>query len=116
MPIWGGTLPRILNQEYLRLGQAAPTRMFTGLIPESLQLDAALKSTSARFRVPYYSLKDRLCDAQGCLTRVGDQLPDELIVFDDGHLTTAGARYVMGSGLGQTIASLLREGANVTGN
>jgi peptidoglycan/LPS O-acetylase OafA/YrhL len=107
MPIWGGTLPRILNQEYLRLGQAAPTRMFTGLVPESLQIDATLKSTSARFGVPYYSLQDQLCSSRGCLTRVGDQLPDDLIVFDDGHLTTAGARYLMGSGLGHTIDALL---------
>jgi peptidoglycan/LPS O-acetylase OafA/YrhL len=107
MPIWGATLPRILNQEYLRLGQSAPTRMFTGLAPESLQIDDRMKAASAELGLPYYSLKDQLCNAQGCVTRVGHQLPDELIVFDDGHLTAAGARYVMASGLGQKIDSLL---------
>jgi peptidoglycan/LPS O-acetylase OafA/YrhL len=107
MPIWEGTLPRILNQNYLRLGQGAPRRMFTGLLPESLKVDDTLRSTSAQLGVPYYSLKEQLCNAQGCLTRVGDKLPEDLIVYDDGHLTTAGARYLMETGLGQRIDSLL---------
>jgi peptidoglycan/LPS O-acetylase OafA/YrhL len=107
MPIWGATLPRILNQQYLRLGQGAPRRMFTGLVPESLQIDDTLRSTSAQLGVPYYSLKEQFCNARGCLTRVGDKLPEDLIVYDDGHLTTAGARYLMGAGLGQKIDSLL---------
>jgi peptidoglycan/LPS O-acetylase OafA/YrhL len=107
VPIWRGSLPRILNLEYLRFGQGAPTRMFTGLVHESLQIDDTLKSTSALFGVPYYSLKDQLCNAQGCLTRVGGLLPDDLIVFDDGHLTSAGARYLVDSGLGKRIDSIL---------
>jgi peptidoglycan/LPS O-acetylase OafA/YrhL len=107
VPMWGGTLPRILNQEYLRLGQSAPTRMFTGLEPESLRIDDTMRSASMEFGVPYYSLKDQLCNRQGCLMRVGEELPDDLIVFDDGHLTTAGASYLLSSGLGQRIDSLL---------
>jgi len=41
------------------------------------------------------------------MTRVGEELPDELIVFDDGHLTTSGASYLLGTGLGQRIDALL---------
>jgi peptidoglycan/LPS O-acetylase OafA/YrhL len=107
VPIWGSALPRILNGEYLRFGQVAPTRMFTGLVRESIQIDDTMKSTSSGFSVPFFSLKDQLCNAQGCLTRVGDELPQDLIVFDDNHLTTAGARYLVNSGLGRKIDSLL---------
>jgi peptidoglycan/LPS O-acetylase OafA/YrhL len=107
MPIWRPSLPRILNQEYLRIGQNAPTRMFTGLERESIDIDETMRSASKEFRIPYYSLKDQLCDAQGCLTRVGEKLPDELIVFDDGHLTASGASYLARSGLGQRIDSVL---------
>jgi hypothetical protein len=107
VPIWRGSLPRILNQKYLRFGQDAPTRMFTGLVSESIQIDDTMRFTSAKFGVPYYSPKDQLCNAQGCLTRVGDDLPEDLIVFDDGHMTTAGARYLVDSGLGIRISSLL---------
>jgi peptidoglycan/LPS O-acetylase OafA/YrhL len=107
VPIWRGTLPRILNQEYLRLGQSAPTHMFTGLMPESIRIDDTMRTASSEFGVPYYSLKDQLCNGQGCLTRVGEELPEELIVFDDGHLTTLGASYLLGTGLGQRIDSLL---------
>jgi peptidoglycan/LPS O-acetylase OafA/YrhL len=107
LPVWADWLPQILNREYLRLGQAAPTRMFTGLVPESLQIDDPLRASSAAFGVPYYSLKEQLCNPAGCLTRVADQLPEDLIVYDNDHLTTAGARYLMQSGLGQKIVSLL---------
>jgi peptidoglycan/LPS O-acetylase OafA/YrhL len=107
MPIWGNTLPWILNQEYLRLGQAAPIRMFTGLVPESLKIDDSMGTASAKLGVPYYSLKEQLCNAQGCLVRVGNQLPEDLIVFDDGHLTVSGAHYLLAAGLGQRIDSLL---------
>jgi hypothetical protein len=107
MPIWANTLPWVLNQEYLRLGQAAPTRMFTGLLPESLKIDQTMRSMSEKLGVPYYSLKDELCDSQGCVTRVGNRMPDDLIVFDDGHLTASGARYVMAYGLGQKVDSIL---------
>lgn len=107
VPIWNRTLPRILNEEYLRFGQVAPTRMFTGLEHESIQLDDSMKLTSAKLGIPYYSLKDVLCNAQGCMTRVGDDLPEELIVYDESHLTAVGAGYLVGSGLGQRIDSLL---------
>jgi peptidoglycan/LPS O-acetylase OafA/YrhL len=107
VPIWNVSLPRILNQHYLRYGQGAPIRMFTGLEPDSLQIDDTMRSMSAEFGVPYYSLKNLLCSTQGCMTRVGEELPEDLIVFDDGHLTTAGAHYVLGSGLGERIDSLL---------
>jgi peptidoglycan/LPS O-acetylase OafA/YrhL len=107
MPIWGDTLPRILNQKYLRLGRAAPTRMFTGLLPESLQIDETMRSESERLGLSYFSVKDQLCNLQGCLTRVGENLPDDLIVFDDGHVTPPGARYLVATGLGQRVESLL---------
>jgi hypothetical protein len=107
VPIWRGSLPRILNEKYLRFGQGAPTRMFTGLVPESIQIDDTMRSMSAESGVPYYSLKDQLCNAQGCMTRVGEDLPEDLIVFDDGHMTAAGASYLVGSGLGIKITSLL---------
>jgi peptidoglycan/LPS O-acetylase OafA/YrhL len=107
VPIWRGSLPRILNEKYLRFGQGAPTRMFTGLVPESIQIDDNMRLMSAKLGLPYYSVKDQLCNAQGCLTRVGEDLPEDLIVFDDSHMTTAGARYLVGSGLGTKISSLL---------
>jgi peptidoglycan/LPS O-acetylase OafA/YrhL len=107
VPIWGDSLPRILNEKYLRFGQGVPTRMFTGLVPESIQIDDSMRSMSAKSGVPYYSVKDQLCNGQGCLTRVGEDLPEDLIVFDDGHMTTAGARFLVGSGLGMKISSLL---------
>jgi peptidoglycan/LPS O-acetylase OafA/YrhL len=107
MPIWEATLPAILNREYLRLGQQAPARMFTGLVRDSTDLDTVMSQASAAQGVPYYSLKEKLCDPRGCQTKVGNDLPADLIVYDTGHLTTAGARYLLQTGLGQKIESFL---------
>jgi peptidoglycan/LPS O-acetylase OafA/YrhL len=107
VPIWTDSLPKILNKQYLRFGQSVPTRMFTNLVPESLRIDDTVRSASIEAGVPYYSVKDALCNTQGCLTRVGDQFPDQLIVFDEGHLTASGASYLVDSGLGRRIDSLL---------
>jgi peptidoglycan/LPS O-acetylase OafA/YrhL len=107
MPIWDATLPRILNEKYLRVNMAAPDRMFTGLDLDSLKIDESMRRASERLGLPYYSVKEQLCNVRGCLTRVGDRLPEDLIVFDDGHLTLSGARYVLDTGLAQRIDSII---------
>jgi peptidoglycan/LPS O-acetylase OafA/YrhL len=107
MPIWEAPLPAILNREYLRLGQEAPPRMFTGLVRDSTALDTVMSHASAAQGVPYYSLQEKLCDPRGCQTKVGNDLPNDLIVYDAGHLTTAGARYLLQTGLGPKIESFL---------
>jgi peptidoglycan/LPS O-acetylase OafA/YrhL len=107
VPTWDDLLFSILNREYLRLGKAAPERMFTGLVTESVGLDAIMRQASADQGVSYFSLWDALCDSRGCETRVGNHLPRDLIVYDSDHLTPAGARHVMESGLGREIEALL---------
>jgi hypothetical protein len=109
MPIWSDTLPEMLNRQFLRLGQPAPLRTFTGLLPASLSIDEAMRKASDDRRVPYYSIHDTLCDAQGCLTRVGNRLPDDWVVYDDGHATVAAAQYLIVTGLGHKIESILGE-------
>jgi peptidoglycan/LPS O-acetylase OafA/YrhL len=107
VPTWDDPLPSILNREYLLLGQDAPQRMFTGLVTESDGFDAAMHQASSDQGVSYFSLWETLCDSQGCETKVGNHLPDDLIVYDSDHLTTAGARHVMELGLGREIEALL---------
>jgi hypothetical protein len=49
-----------------------------------------------------------LCQPQGCLTQVGEQLPNDLIVYDYGHLTRAGSEYVINNGLSTLIESSVK--------
>jgi peptidoglycan/LPS O-acetylase OafA/YrhL len=107
MPTWESALPRILNQQYLWPGRTVPTRMFTGLVRESLKIDGTMRSASDNLSLPYFSVRNQLCNDQGCLIRVGERLPEELIQFDQSHMTVSGAHYLLASGLGQRIDSIL---------
>jgi peptidoglycan/LPS O-acetylase OafA/YrhL len=42
----------------------------------------------------YVSMIDGLCNADGCLTRVGPDLFEDIESFDDGHLTLSTSKYV----------------------
>jgi peptidoglycan/LPS O-acetylase OafA/YrhL len=107
VPTWRATLPELLNLEYLRYNRPVPERMLTGLAQESLQVDSDMKTQSQGSEVTYYSVRNALCNAQGCLTKVGVHFPEQLIVFDYGHLTGAGASFVVEGGLGSTIMAEL---------
>jgi len=57
--------------------------------------------------VTYVSLREFLCNAEGCLTSVGADETKDLVVFDYGHLTAEGARYVTEHKLGPLIMAAL---------
>ena len=103
IPTWTNSLPWVLNWHFLRQGQPLPARTHTDVVPDSLKLDNSMRALPWEPRVNYFSLKDVLCNAQGCMTKVGDNLPDDLMVFDYGHLTRNGALFIMSKGLGSFI-------------
>lgn len=57
------------------------------------RLDSILEADTAANGAKYISLRNIMCNRDGCLARVG---PDgsQLMAFDTGHLTTAGSRYI----------------------
>lgn len=94
VPEWWGGLPLALYQAY----QAAPSRglperMTHALLNESV-LDGQVRQAAIASHAAYASPWNALCNRKGCLTRVGDQLPD-LVQWDSTHLTAAGAKYVV---------------------
>jgi hypothetical protein len=44
----------------------------------------------------YISAWDVMCDASGCITRVGDK-PDDIVANDQHHLTESGSKYLIQS-------------------
>ena len=42
----------------------------------------------------YVSIIEGLCNADGCLTRVGPDLFEDIESFNDGHLTSSASKYV----------------------
>jgi hypothetical protein len=94
MPTWEDNLPKLLARKFLRQGKMIPSRTYEGIEPLSLAWDEKMKAKTYPQGVEYLSLRDFLCDETGCLTMVGGDLHKDLIVFDRGHLTSAGARYI----------------------
>ncbi len=87
VPIWQGGLPNAEATYYRRTRELRPER--TGLFVE--QSEEPLRAAADSLGIEYISLRDLLCDVDGCLTRIGT----DLIVSDWLHFTPAGSKYVM---------------------
>ena len=112
IPNWQESLPHAMNFNFLRHDQPVPERTYVYVVRDSLAMDTSLRAADNHQGVEFISLKDALCNDQGCLTRVGNDFPNDLIVLDYGHLTKNGALYISEQILGKKILSLFK-GHNV---
>ncbi len=103
VPTWENSLPWVLNRLFLAHERTIPKRTLEGVIPDSLSIDRQMRQLPWTPAVSYLSLKDTLCNDQGCMTTVGNRLPSDLTVFDYGHLSQSGARYVIHQTIGPRI-------------
>lgn len=94
VPHWQDGLPRsLLRYSQQDLLHRVPRRMAFGLLSMA-DMDAKLRNLSEAEHVDYVSPWTILCDARGCLTQT-DDADSDLISWDDAHLTTGGARYLV---------------------
>ncbi len=114
IPNWRESLPHAMNFNFLRRGQPVPERTYTYVLDESLKIDDQIREQDHHKGVEYISLKDALCNAEGCLTRVGTDFPNDLLVMDYGHLTKNGAKYISASVLGEKINAALSHQSQLT--
>jgi peptidoglycan/LPS O-acetylase OafA/YrhL len=94
IPTWEPGLPTILLRSFFLKGKKIPKRTYEGVTKRSLDWDEKMKEQKYSSFVRYVSLKDFLCNNSGCLTTVGPDLKNDLIVFDWGHLTKSGAAFI----------------------
>ncbi len=94
IPTWHDSLPHSLFRNFVLKNKEIPNRTFEGVNTASLEYDTILKNQLYSKNVYYLSLKDFLCNKDGCLTSTGKDLTKDLIVFDYGHLTEAGAKLI----------------------
>jgi hypothetical protein len=94
-PKWFKPLPRLVYEAaaWDLPFHRVPHRLNVGIDPSYAGLDAAFRKLLAGQPVTYFSMRDALCNADGCLTHVADG-PDSLVSWDYGHLTTPGAAYI----------------------
>lgn len=108
MPTWKGDLPNLLLNKFVKKHSPIPERTFVAIDKTSLQMEAALQKVTWPKNTEYFSLQDHLCSAKGCLTRVGEDLRTDIVVWDYGHLTEAASRYVVAHGLAELITQALK--------
>jgi hypothetical protein len=94
MPTWNISLASVLSRHFVVRREAIPSRTREGVMLSSLAEDLKLKSQKFSDNTTFVSLRDVLCNEDGCLTQVGSNLAKDLIVFDYGHMTEPGAIYV----------------------
>jgi peptidoglycan/LPS O-acetylase OafA/YrhL len=105
VPTWAPSAPGLVARAQMAGTDAA--RTFEGLQKDSLAMDTNLKSLSWPDGVHYASQVDRLCNEQGCLRRVGETLPDDIVAYDYGHFSGNGSAYTAHNILGPAIRTAL---------
>jgi hypothetical protein len=89
-PHWDSPLPKRVLTAF-RATSKWPERLPLDLTKVQ-QVDNLVADIARRYGVDFVSPTQALCDAEGCLTRVGD--PPSLLTYDQIHLTPQGARLV----------------------
>ncbi len=93
VPRWLPSLPIVLIRNGATMAET-PLRLKRGLDPEIASLDATMRPFVEQHGARYLSPYAALCDAGGCLTRIGDQ-PESMLQWDVSHLTAAGSDYLV---------------------
>ena len=100
-PHWTTDLPEFIVRE---LWPNTPKRSLRGLDMDIMRADAGLKSDTANDRnFKYVSIIDAFCDANGCLTYLGNDRKTGITSADYGHLTPLASEYLAEKALAQIV-------------
>jgi peptidoglycan/LPS O-acetylase OafA/YrhL len=94
-PHWTTNLPTAIYEAWRHgsVAQPLPQRLRSGRSMVPYDVERAMKGSTWPRSVEYHSALDLVCDGDGCLTFVPGS-STELMTYDYGHLTTAGAAVV----------------------
>jgi len=107
VPTWlGDSLAQNVFDYYLsNHKQVIPARTQYRLNAQSDEaLDLELKAQAALLGIEYLAPRQIMCNSEGCLARIG-QNGNELSAFDTGHMTLAGATYLVHAFLPKILPS-----------
>ncbi len=93
MPQWLPSLPIVLTRSGATMAET-PLRAIHGTDPRVARLDGEMKVFVEQRGAHYLSPYSILCNADGCMTRIGDR-PESMLQWDASHLTLAGTDYLV---------------------
>lgn len=108
VPLWFPSLPVSLFRHFTRKDIDIPPKTSVGLDQQARAVDGRMKKLQYPDYADYISLIDGLCDSGDCMIRVGDDVSKDLLLWDYGHLSVEGSRYVSFTILLPEIYRLLR--------
>jgi hypothetical protein len=86
VPKWTAPLPELYWAYWRSNHETLPARTTFGLNPDIAGLDRLAQQEAKTLGIEYISPYQAMCDAQGCLTRIGPG-KGEITMFDTNHLT-----------------------------
>jgi peptidoglycan/LPS O-acetylase OafA/YrhL len=94
VPVWKRGLPNEVVR-YLVIHHALIPARSSERVYQTWN-DAEMKSEMKKVDAEYISAWDVMCDADGCLTRLGDN-PEDVVASDQHHLTESGSTFLIQS-------------------
>lgn len=104
VPMWQRGLPSEVLRHFLLHRTLIPERSTAGVPAGS---DAVMRARLEPLGATFISASDALCNAQGCLTRIGDGAAD-LTASDKVHLTEKGSIYLVQSIIDRVLGAQRR--------
>jgi peptidoglycan/LPS O-acetylase OafA/YrhL len=93
MPYWRRGLQNEVVRHYMLHQTLVPTRL-AGAALSDTEYDHRMREKLLPLGAEFISARDLLCNADGCLTRLGDAAAD-IVVYDQVHLTEKGSEYLI---------------------
>ena len=94
VPVWKTRLPKELITNYMKnLPHVFKSRLKADE-KHFIKIDNELRELSKKWNVSYISPSSLLCNQDGCQTMV-NHLPENVLSFDEAHLTESGSNYVV---------------------
>ena len=94
-PYWRRGLPNEVVRYYMLHQALIPARL-AGVAVSDTEYDKRMRDKLLPLGAEFISAREALCNADGCLTRVGTSATD-IVVFDQVHLTEKGSEFLAGA-------------------
>jgi len=94
VPVWKRSLPNEVVR-YLVIQHALIPARSSQRVYQTWN-DAQMRSEMTKLGAEYISAWDAMCDADGCLTRLGEK-PEDVVASDQHHLTESGSAFLIQS-------------------
>jgi peptidoglycan/LPS O-acetylase OafA/YrhL len=95
VPYWRRGLQNEMVRHYMLQHSLLPARL-AGAAASDTEYDNRMREKLLPLGAEFISARDLLCNADGCLTRLGEAASD-IVVYDQVHLTEKGSEFLIGA-------------------